>query len=116
MDDEGFMKYFSALSGTRGWNPNPDDPNHFYDMRMFYDLAPQAMIAESLSDTTKHFPDTFKRPGHPWMSPESRYYEPGMKAGKWEGDTYRPLPTNEEIIAELLKPKPFGSLLNEVMP
>lgn len=38
-----------------------------------------------------HFPDTFKLPGHPTFSIESKYYRPWMKSGKWEGEKYTPI-------------------------
>ena len=41
-----------------------------------------------------HFPDTFKLPGHPTFSIESKYYKEGMPAGIWDGETY--IPINKE--------------------
>jgi len=38
-----------------------------------------------------HLPDTFKLPGHPTFSIQSKYYKPGMPSGKWEGDKYIPI-------------------------
>lgn len=38
-----------------------------------------------------HLPDTFKLPGHPTFSIESKYYKEGMPAGKWVGDKYIPI-------------------------
>src|SRR6516164_1803843 len=52
---------------------------------MDYDLygAYQAGIGRGADD---HFPDTYKLPGHPRFSIESKYYQPGMPAGRWEGE------------------------------
>lgn len=44
---------------------------------------------------SKHFPDTYKLPGHPTFSVESKYYKPGMKSGRWEGETYIPIEEDE---------------------
>ncbi|MDO9528023.1 MAG: hypothetical protein Q7J27_02565 [Syntrophales bacterium] len=38
-----------------------------------------------------HLPDTFKLPGHPTFSIESKYYKKGMPAGRWEGEKYIPI-------------------------
>lgn len=52
-----------------------------------------------------HLPDTFKLPGHPTFSVESQYYKPGMAAGKWEGDTYIPIPASKQYeIDQLTEP------------
>lgn len=55
------------------------------DSGMDYDLygAYQAGIGRGADD---HFPDTYKLPGHPRFSIESKYYQPGMPAGRWEGE------------------------------
>lgn len=42
-----------------------------------------------------HFPDTYKTPGHETFSNESQYYKPGMKAGRWEGDKFIPIPPSK---------------------
>ena len=41
--------------------------------------------------TDGHFPDTFKLPGHPTFSVESKYYKPGMPAGVWKDEQYIPI-------------------------
>jgi len=38
-----------------------------------------------------HLPDTFKLPGHPTFSTESKYYKKNMPAGTWEGGKYIPI-------------------------
>lgn len=38
-----------------------------------------------------HLPDTYKLPGHPTFSVESRYYRKGMPAGKWVDGKYVPI-------------------------
>ncbi len=46
---------------------------------------------KGISKTNNHFPDTYKTPGHETFSIESKYYKPGMPAGKWEDGIYVPL-------------------------
>jgi hypothetical protein len=80
-----FQTDYKSWSDSSGMNPNPDAPEHFYDYRGAW---------QSGSMPTKkggHWPDTYKLPGHPTFSVESKYYQPGMKAGYWEGDTYMPI-------------------------
>lgn len=38
----------------------------------------------------KHFPDTYKRPGHPTFSNESIYSTPENQGGQWTGEDYNP--------------------------
>lgn len=107
MAEEDFKKYYTQLAANRGWPNNPDDPRQFYDMRKFYELAPRQMIYEALMNPKGHFPDTFKMPGHPTMSLESRNWAPGVKAGKWgggvEGEVYKPLPTAYDLLFQMMK-------------
>jgi hypothetical protein len=63
-----------------------DHPDQHYD----YVSAFRAGLKRDKKDF--HFPDTYKLPTHPTFSDQSQYYQPGMKAGRWEGDTYIPIP------------------------
>jgi hypothetical protein len=63
---------------------NPFNPDQHYDYVSAY-------FAGLNRGSGGHFPDTFKLPGHPTFSTESIYYRPGMKAGYWQGEKYKPL-------------------------
>lgn len=94
--DSGFDTWYKHVASTLGLNPNPDDPNHHYDYRGFYDevVVPSgnqyAVIPQGY-----HFPDAYKLPGHETFSVESKYYKPGMSAGHWNGEDYVPTPFEE---------------------
>ena len=61
----------------------PGDSGQDYDLR-------GAFKAGLKPDTaTGHWPDTFKKPGHPTFSDESKYARFG-NPGHWQGDTYTP--------------------------
>lgn len=60
----------------------PRDSGQDYDLR-------GAFKAGLKPDTTGHWPDTFKKPGHPTFSDESKYARFG-NPGHWQGDTYTP--------------------------
>lgn len=72
----------------------PEDSGQDYDLRGAYEagLVPSA---------NQHFPDTFKLPGHPTFSIESKYWKPGMPAGRWEGEKF--IPMDAKTAAEWVK-------------
>jgi hypothetical protein len=57
-----------------------------YDLRGFWKENP----TWTPENQDVHMTDKFKLPNHPTFSVESQYYEPGMKAGYWEGEEYVP--------------------------
>lgn len=63
-----------------------DDPRSFYDYRGYWQQTNGAPHRQGA-----HFPDTYKLPGHPTFSVESKYYVPGeTPAGRWEGENFIP--------------------------
>jgi hypothetical protein len=60
MDEAEFQSWYADRAKRQGLNPNPDDPQHFYDYR-----AAHAAGAEP--DATGHWPSKFKLEGHPRM-------------------------------------------------
>ena len=94
--DDGFNKWYKHVSTTLGLDPNPDAKEHYYDYRGFYNELVNQGKQYELVTPDFHFPDTYKLPGHETFSIESKYYKPGMIAGHWEGDVYRPTPFDEE--------------------
>lgn len=94
--ENGFDKWYKYVAQVKGLNPNPDAEEHYYDYRGYYDdLVNQGKQYEIITADT-HFPDTYKLPGHPTFSTESKYYKPGMIAGHWEDGNYKSTPFGEE--------------------
>jgi len=88
-----------------------------YDMRgYFYGNTMGTVEKPELNpaDMQPHFVDTYKLPNHPTFSNESKYYRQGMKAGRWEGDNFVPIPAVAPLpikmvptnIAPVLQPNP----------
>lgn len=59
----------------------PNDSGYDYDLRGAYE-------AGLVPGENGHFSDLFKKPNHPTFSIESKYYKPGLPAGRWEGEKY----------------------------
>lgn len=55
-----FQSWYEDMARRYDLNPNPDDPQQFYDYR-------SAFKAGASPDATGHWPSTFKKPGHPNM-------------------------------------------------
>ena len=74
---------------------NPDYLGPDYNLEEAYKNLPYDMMQDWAKDPEKnHLPDTYKLPNHPTFSNESIYYKPGMKAGRWEGENYIPIPAD----------------------
>lgn len=89
-EEKEFSQWYQGHAKRTGTNPNPNDPEHYYDLRGAWKSGIRPTEGE-------HLPDTYKLPGHPKFSIESNYYKPGMKAGRWEGDRYIPLSSEEAV-------------------
>ena len=57
-NEQAFRQWYAGQARRWGLNPNPDDPNQFYDYRA-------AFRAGATPDTSGHWPSTFKTAGHP---------------------------------------------------
>lgn len=86
-EEEQFQKWYDEYATARPMSDvskNPNDVEHYYDYRGYwkdnrYNLLPP----------DRHFPDTYKLPGHPTFSDESKYAD--ETAGHWdEFDRYIP--------------------------
>lgn len=64
--EKGFQKYYKDWASREGMNPDPDDPNHFYDYRAAYNSGIPA------PGPKEHWPSTFKKEGHPRMVVDGR--------------------------------------------
>lgn len=58
--EQEFQSWYQDRASKLGLNPNPDDPQHFYDYRA-------AHRAGAEPDETGHWPSQFKQEGHPRM-------------------------------------------------
>lgn len=58
--EEDFKNWYAGHAKKLKLNPNPDDPQHFYDYRA-------AFKAGATPDETGHWPSQFKTEGHPRM-------------------------------------------------
>lgn len=93
--EDSFMKDWQAFASLYNLARNPDDPEHYYDYRGFWDANKKSSAVNPFTWETKstdgHLPDTWKTPGHPTFSVESVYakYAPGL-AGTWENGIYIP--------------------------
>ena len=56
-----FQKWYKVTAQQTKLNPNPDDPNHFYDYRGAYKSGIRSPNIEG------HWPSQFKLRGHPRM-------------------------------------------------
>lgn len=93
--EEAFMKDWQAYANLNKLDMNPDNPEHYYDYRGFWNENKRSSVANPFIWETKstagHLPDKWKTPGHPTFSVESVYAKqaPGL-AGTWENGIYIP--------------------------
>ncbi len=59
-DESSFQSWYQQQAKQYDLNPNPDDPQQFYDYRA-------AFRAGAKPDASGHWPSDFKREGHPNM-------------------------------------------------
>ena len=79
--EEKFQRWYQSYANMNGLDPNADAKEHYYDYRGFWrENGP----ASNAAIEKGHFPDTYKTPGHPTFSVESKYAKmaPGL-AGTW---------------------------------
>jgi hypothetical protein len=58
--EQKFQRWYGPLARMMGIDPNPDAPEHHYDMRsLFRDTEGKGAVARG------HFPSTYKTEGHP---------------------------------------------------
>jgi hypothetical protein len=58
VDEAAFRDWYDAMAALYGLSPDPDAADQFYDYRA-------AFAAGARPDAMRHWPSTFKRPGHP---------------------------------------------------
>lgn len=101
-DEKKFKDWYGRLSEYKGLNPNPDDASQYYDYRGFWKENPELAERMLNDDPDAHFVDTYKLPGHPTFSNESKYGGKEL-GGEWvEGDDgrgyYKPSPYTSSYI------------------
>ena len=97
-EEEHFQKWFQTYANRNGLHPNADETEHYYDYRGFWkENGPAA----TWNIRDGHFPDKWKKPGHPTFSVESVYAKdaPGL-AGTWneKGEWVAPPKTDQENV------------------
>ena len=101
-DENKFKDWYGRLSEYKGLNPDPDDANQYYDYRGFWKENPELAERMLNDDPDAHFVDTYKLPGHPTFSNESKYGGREL-GGEWViGDDgrgyYKPSPYTSSYI------------------
>lgn len=79
-EDEASFQVWAARNGVR----DADSPLSRYDYRGAWQANQQSAV--SAVDGEPHWPDTFKRHGHPTFSVESQYSTGPRDGGRWAGD------------------------------
>jgi hypothetical protein len=82
--EKAFIKWYTQFAKARGWtgeDANPHGDLGRYDMRGWFQNATPDQLQKYLNPENKelHFEDTYKLPGHPTFSTESKYYYPGVE-------------------------------------
>lgn len=98
-DEESFRNWFSGYADSHGVDPDPDEPEHFYDARGWWKEADEQERFSVMSDPSSHLSDRYKMPGHPTFSDESVYHDPSRPettGGHWDGGYFRPSPWQRE--------------------
>ena len=82
----------STDAGFQEWKKKyaPNDSGADYDLMGAYKAGLKP-------GENGHFSDEFKKPNHPTFSVESKYWKPGLPAGRWENDNYVKMTAPEAI-------------------
>lgn len=82
-DEAAFQQWYAARAQALGLNPNPDDPQHFYDYRA-------AFRAGAEPDASGHWPSQFKLEGHPRLILDGVDTRTGEKVNRVDPRVVRP--------------------------
>lgn len=95
-----FRNWYDMFSRRQGISENPDDPEHHYDYRGWWQDATDYDRAQVRNTPNSHLSDRFKLPGHETFSDESIYYDPSRPettGGHWNSDgSFTPGPANPQ--------------------
>jgi hypothetical protein len=115
-EEREFRKWYAKLSGQLKLGPNPDDREHYYDYRGFYDAAKRGEVVTP-QKPGDHFTSQFKSPDHPDAYMKDRGGRVfNTMTGKFTDDgsdipediDYAPLPPEER--------RKYGAGANEASP
>ena len=82
-EEKQFRDWYDRYSRSHDLNPNPDVKEHYYDYRGYWkNRTPEQANIEWQLDS--HLPDTYKLPGHPTFSTQSRYSTKKTPGGIWK--------------------------------
>lgn len=86
--EKTFQSWYKRTAKNLGLDNDPDNPMHYYDYRGYY-----KEFGDVLMENGQHFTDTYKLPGHPTFSNQSKYanfYNKDLQ-GYWDiNDKYIP--------------------------
>lgn len=81
--ENAFQNWYKDLAIQKGFDLNPDSPEHGYDWRSYFENKTPVQEFESYMPDG-HFPDTYKLPNHETFSNESIYANSLRPGGNWE--------------------------------
>ena len=95
-EEKQFRDWYDRYSRSHDLNPNPDAKEHYYDLRGYWKnrTIEDANLEWQLDS---HLPDTYKLPGHPTFSTQSRYSTRKTPGGTWKKVGLGPI-YNEEFV------------------
>jgi hypothetical protein len=79
-----YSDWVDAIQKHKSWQKGfESDPRHYYDYKGFYEDDPKRAWSMLDKQSSAHFIDKFKKPGHPTFSDESIYSNEETKGGSW---------------------------------
>ena len=101
-EEKQFRDWYDRYSRSHDLNPNPDAKEHYYDLRGYW----KNRTIEQANDEWKldsHLPDTYKLPGHPTFSTQSRYSTRKTPGGTWKKIGLGPIYDEEFVDSKYTK-------------
>lgn len=101
-EEKQFRDWYDRYSRSHDLNPNPDKKEHYYDYRGYW----KNRTIEQANDEWKldsHLPDTYKLPGHPTFSTQSRYSTRKTPGGTWRKVGLGPIYDEEFVDSKYTK-------------
>lgn len=80
-EEQQFRAWYKKVASYKGLDENPDSPEQYYDYRGFWKNEDRDGILKDNPEV--HFYDTYKQPGHPTFSTESKYSTKKQPGGTW---------------------------------
>ena len=97
-DEKNFQQWYydRAVANNPDISYDPNDARHEYDYRGYWKEATPAQRDSAATVRGYHLPDTYKWPGHPTFSVDSKFYDKKTMEtpGHFEGDVFVPGPFN----------------------